>query len=694
MSTTVERPAARRDAVVDRLHGHEVADPYRWLEDVDDPGCAAWLDAQAETFARHAGAWPDRDAWRARLADAAGAGGAAVPVVSPPVWRQGRRFFLRRTPDMQLPALMTAGPGEPPRVLLDPLVLDPSGATTLEGWRPSPCGGLLAYQMARHGDERPLLWVLDVADGGLVDGPLEPGRVTPVAWLPGGTAFCYVDAPGSGLAAGRRLRLHRVGADPAADPVLFSTDLPQLTVTIAPDGRHVMLSASPGATSGNLLWLAEAPGERARELHPALVHDGASDGTRAVLKFAPDGRVLAVTDRGAPFGRLCAVDPADPRPERWRTVIAEEPGSVLADCATLTDPATGELRLLAVRTRHGASELRLHASDGSPLRDVPAPGHGTVARLTAPPDGGPLAWFSYTDHTTPPAVHRVDVRDGSCVPEAPRRPDVRAVVRARPDVRRLTYASADGTPVRMHLIARPGGDGPRPLLLSAYGGFGASTPPAYSPAVAAWVEAGGVYAVASVRGGGEEGTAWHAAGRGRNKPNAVDDFTAAARTLIDGGHTAPDRLAIRGSSHSGFLVAAAVTRHPELYAAAVISDAVTDMVRYHRFGIGRLWTEEFGTADDPEQLAVLLGYSPYHRVRPGTGYPAVLLTCPRTDPRVDSMHTRKMTAALQHATASSRPVLLRCESGVGHGGRSLARWLGLQTDVLAFCAARTGLRLS
>lgn len=696
MSTVAEWPEARRDTVVERLHGHEVTDPYRWLEEVDDPGCAAWLDGQAETFARHAAAWPDRDAWRARLAEAAGAGGAAVPVSAPPVWRRGRRFFLRRTPDMQLPVLMTAGPGEPPRPLLDPLALDPSGTTTLGGWRPSPDGGLLAYQVTHRGDERPRLCVLDVAGGQVVDGPLDPGRQTPVAWLPDGSGFYYIGTPGPGLDAGRRLRLHRLGADPADDPELFATELPQLTVSTSPDGRRLMLSAAPGATSGNLLWLADAPGAADGSLRPVLVHDGTGDGTRAVLKFAPDGRVFAVTDAGAPFGRLCAVDPADPRADHHRTVIAEEEGSVLGDCATLTDAGTAELRLLAVRTRHGLSGLRLHAADGTMLRDVPLPGAGTVERLTAPPEGGPCAWFSYTDYTTPPIVYRVDVRDGSCVPEAP--PEAsRASAGARPDVRQITYESSDGTPVRMHVVAPSGGTGPRPALLTAYGGFGASTPPAYSPAIAAWVEAGGVYAVACVRGGGEGGRAWHAAGSGRNKPNAIADFTAAARALIDGGHTTPGRLAIRGSSHSGFMVAAAVTRRPELYAAAVISDAVTDMVRYHRFGIGRLWTEEFGTADDPGDLAVLLGYSPYHRVRPGTGYPSVLLTCPRTDPRVDSMHTRKMTAALQHAAASSpssRPVLLRCEDDVGHGERSLSRWLALQTDVLAFCAARTGLRLA
>jgi prolyl oligopeptidase len=693
MDATAIAATARRDPTTDLLHGCAVPDPYRWLEDGDATACAAWLAGQDAAFTAAARAWPGRDAFRALLADAAGAGGAATPVASPPVWRRGRRFALRRAPGQRLPVLVTAPPGGAERVLLDPLALDPSGAATLDSWRPSPSGRLLAYQVSRGGDERPLLRVLDTARGTAVGGTLAPGRVTAVAWLPDDSGFYYVDTPGH--VPGRRLRLHRVGVDPAADPVLLTTDLPQMSVTTAPGGRHVMVSAAPGATSGNLLWLAEHPRAPAAGLRPVLVHDGTADGSRAVLRFAPGGRVYAVTDSGAPFGRLCAVDPARPGSAHWREVVAEDPGAVLGDCAPLTDPATGAPVLLLLLSREGAGVLRVHTADGALIADIPAPGPGGVSRLTAPPDGGPAAWCAYSDFTTPPAVYRVDLGARRCVPDpgGPRRADPPAGAR-RPEVRALDYPSHDGVPVRLHLVAPSGADGPLPTLLTAYGGFGASTPPAYSPAAAAWVRAGGAYAVAHVRGGGERGTGWHAAGRGAAKPVAIDDFTAAARWLVEQRWTAPDRLAVRGASHSGLLVAAAVTRRPDLYAAAVCSDAVTDMLRYHRFGQGRLWTEEFGTADDPGMFATLLGYSPYHRVRPGTPYPAVLLTCARTDPRVDSLHTRKLAAALQHATASGadRPVLLRCEDGVGHGLRSLDRWLALQTDVLAFCAAHTGLR--
>ncbi|GAB3209442.1 prolyl oligopeptidase family serine peptidase [Marinactinospora endophytica] len=703
MTHAPSRPSAvaRRDTVTELLHGHTVADPYRWLEDGHSPECAAWLENQERLFAEAAPTWPHRAAWRRLLRDAAGVGSSLSPVSSPPLWRRGRRFLLRHEPGRRLPALMVADPGRPSRVLLDPLDFDADGTTTLDAWRPSPGGDLLAYQTTRKGDERPRLRVLDVATGTPVGASLSPGRSTPVAWLADGTGFFYVSTPEDG--AGRRLRLHRIGADPRHDPILFATDLPQFSVTTSPDGRHLMLSAAPGATSGNLLWLVRLPDHPEEGLEPVPVFDGMSEGTRAALKFAPDGGMYAITDAEAPFGRMCAVAATDPHHRAWRTVVEERAGSVLAACVTLTDPATAQTRLLVSHHRHGLSELRLYTAEGTLLADIAPPGAGHVSRLTAPPEGGASAWFSYTDFTTPPAVHRFDLPERRCVPEPPEgfpaSPDVagdtatvrRGAAGHRPVVEQIVYASHDGTPVRMHLLRPPGGGGPRPTLLTAYGGFGASTPPAYSPAVTAWVRAGGAYATAAVRGGGEEGTDWHAAGSGVNKPNAIADFLSAARWLIDHGRTTPGRLAIRGASHSGFMVAAAITQAPDLFAAAVCSDAVTDMARYQHFGLGHLWTAEFGTVEDPEQCAALLSYSPYHRVRPGTPYPAVLLTCPRHDPRVDSLHTRKMTAALQHATGSGRPVLLRCEPDVGHGARSLDRWLGLQEDVLAFCAAHTGL---
>ncbi|MEV0381469.1 prolyl oligopeptidase family serine peptidase [Nonomuraea sp. NPDC050643] len=692
-------PSPRRAAVIEKLHGRTVADPYRWLEDGDGPECAAWLREQAHLFAESAAAWPGRASWQRLLEDAFG-GEASMP----PVWRGGRRFFLRHSPGRPLPALMVAEPGRPAQVLLDPLDADPSGATTLDSWRPSPSGDLVACQSSYQGDERPRLRVLRVAGRTVVDGPLDPGRKTAVAWLADDSGFFYIGT--SQGRTGRQLRLHRVGADPRHDPVLFTTELPQLTVATSPDGAHLALSASPGATSGNRLWLARVPRHPGERPRPVPVFDGTADNTRAALKFAPGGRIYAITDADAPFGHVCAVHAADPHAKGWRTVIGQRPGSVLAACVTLTDPATGEPYLLTTHNRHGLSRLRLHTADGVLLAQVAAPGDGHISRLTAPPAGGPSAWFTYTDFVTPPTVHRFDLTERRCVPDPgppARTPRARhapgSVAGSRasrpaagPVVEQITYASQDGTPVRLHLIAPPGRTGPCPVLLTAYGGFGACMPPAYSPAIAAWVKAGGAYAIASVRGGGDEGTGWHAAGSGANKPQAIADFLAAARWLIDHRRTTSRQLAIRGGSHSGFMVAAALTQAPELFAAAVCSDSVTDMLRYQHFGLGHLWTAEFGTADDPDQFATLFGYSPYHRVRPGTAYPAILLTCPRTDPRVDSLHTRKMTAALQHATSSGRPVLLRCESGVGHGPRALGRWLALQADVLAFCAAHTGLR--
>jgi prolyl oligopeptidase len=244
----------------------------------------------------------------------------------------------------------------------------------------------------------------------------------------------------------------------------------------------------------------------------------------------------------------------------------------------------------------------------------------------------------------------------------------------------------------MFLILPPGdGQGPRPTILTAYGGFGATAAPAYSPSIISWVLAGGSYAIAGVRGGGECGTGWHAAGSGANKPNAFADFTAAARWLTTHGWTTSEQLAIKGNSHSGLMVAVAITRNPELYAAAVCSGAPTDMLRYTRFGLGQWWINEFGNPENPDQLDTLLSYSPYHRVTPGTAYPAIVLASARHDPRVGAAHTRKFTAALQHATSSSKPILLRTEKGVGHGPRAVSRTVNAEADALAFCATHTGL---
>jgi prolyl oligopeptidase len=378
--------------------------------------------------------------------------------------------------------------------------------------------------------------------------------------------------------------------------------------------------------------------------------------------------------------------------------VAEDPHSVLKAVRRLEDP-DGEPLLVLARTRHAVAEVALHrASDGAFAGAVPLPSAGSLTGLSVadrdtPEQAGRL-WIGHTDLVTPTAVHRFDLTTGETVLETPAPgaidpPEVRTEQRE--------FASADGTTVRMFVITPARGTGPRPAIVTGYGGFGLSREPTYTASALAWVAAGGVYALVSLRGGGEEGEEWHVAGNRANKQNVFDDLHAAAAALVDAGATAPDRLAIMGGSNGGLLVGAALTQRPGLYRAVVCSAPLLDMVRYEQFSLGRTWNDEYGTADNPQELGWLLSYSPYHHVRAGVAYPAVLFTVFESDTRVDPMHSRKMCAALQHATIGdldSRPVLLRRETDVGHGARSVSRTVALATDQLAFLAVHTGLELT
>jgi prolyl oligopeptidase len=365
-------------------------------------------------------------------------------------------------------------------------------------------------------------------------------------------------------------------------------------------------------------------------------------------------------------------------------------GYAILDGAELDRPV-----LLASWTRHAISEISVHdLATGEPLGSLPLPGLGTVGGLSERPEGGHEAWFAYTDNTTPAAIYRYDARTGEVElwERAPGSVDIPDV-----DTQQVAYQSADGTTVRMLVIAgRQQGRAPRPAILTGYGGFGISMTPGYAATVLAWAEAGGVYAIAGLRGGSEEGEDWHRAGMRDRKQCVFDDFHAAAEKLIADGWTTPAQLAISGGSNGGLLVGAALTQRPELFAAVVCSAPLLDMVRYERFGLGETWHDEYGTAADPVQLGWLLSYSPYHHVREGTHYPAVLFTVFDSDTRVDPLHARKMCAALQHADPGSlagRPVLLRRESDVGHGARAVSRSVALGSETLAFAAFHTGLGL-
>ncbi len=708
-------PEAERLDLVDVLHGRSVADPYRWLEDAADPRTEAWSQGQDDLFAEAVATWPGRDRAAARIRDLLGAG-----VVGVPIWRGERRFFVRRRGDQEHAVLHVAAPdgagGVRERTLIDPMELDPSGTTTLDAWQPSKEGHLLAYQLSAGGTEESVLRVMDVATGEDVDGPIDRARYSPVAWVPGGEAFYYVRRlDPAGLPEGeeqyhRRVWLHRLGQPAESDVEIFGAGLDIRSyygVSVSLDGRWLIVSASTGTAPRNDVWIAslEGGGHAAPDLRDLAVGYDANIGAHV----GRDGRLYVATDLDAPRGRLAVTTPADPGPETWKDLLPQDPEAVLEDYALLDGPALGDAPvLLASWTRHAVSEVTAHdLVTGAPRGPVPLPGVGSIGGLIARPEGGHEAWFSYTDHTTVPHVYRVDARalPGSSSPAADGAVSLEASppgVVAVPDVvtRQITYTSRDGTAVRMFVIAPAGAVGPdgtpsapRPTVLYGYGGFGVSLTPGYSASILAWVEAGGVYAVANLRGGSEEGESWHRDGMLGAKQHVFDDFHCAAERLVADGWTTADRLAISGGSNGGLLVGVALTQRPDLYAAVVCSAPLLDMVRYEQFGLGATWNVEYGTAEDPEQLDWLLAYSPYHHVRDGVAYPAVLFTVFDGDTRVDPLHARKMCAALQHATSSDRPVLLRRERDVGHGARALSRTVDLAADTLAFTARWTGLPL-
>jgi prolyl oligopeptidase len=679
----VRYPAAHRLDVVDDLHGTPVPDPYRGLEDAASAATRAWCDAQDQLARAHLDALPGRSFLARRLRE-------LLPgFVDPPAARGERLFFRRRLPDQEHPCYVVREPDGAERVLVDPAALSEDGTITLEAAAPSPDGSRLAYQLAEAGTEVGLLHVMDVDTGDLVDGPVVLGRVGPVAWLPRGDGLFYVRRlPDDALPAGeehfhRRVWRHRVGSPVDTDDLVYGEGRDKRTyygVDVSPDGRWLLVSASVGTEPRNDLLLGDLS---AGELELAEVQAGVDALTSA--EVGHDGRLYLHTNRGAPRWRLAVTDPAAPGYDRWRDLLPET-DAVLEGFA-LTDTA-----VVAVHTRAAVSEVTVHdLATGEPRGKVDLPGLGT-AGVVSRPEGGDDVWIGYTDHVTPHRVlhHRVSAGETSLWADAPGAPDTGRIA-----ARQVFCTSADGTEVPLFVIARDDvapGD-PRPAVLYGYGGFNIPMSPAYASSIVAWAEQGGVYAVACLRGGSELGEEWHRAGMRERKQNVFADFEAAAAWLVAEGWSAPDRLGISGGSNGGLLVGAALTRRPGRYRSVVCSAPLLDMVRYELFGLGETWNDEYGTAADPEELGWLLAYSPYHHVREGAAYPAVLFTVFEGDSRVDTMHARKMCAALQWATTSDHPVLLRRELDVGHGQRSVSRTIDLAVDTMAFHAAELGLAL-
>jgi prolyl oligopeptidase len=649
-------------------------DEYLWLEgDNSDPEAmgrmtpqvAAWTDEQNARTRAWLDHLPGRSTVEAQLRPL-----MEIGAVSAPIARAARYFYSRREGSQDQPVIFCRdGLHGTDRELINPGVLDPSGLLTVEWIAPSFDGRLLAYGTYRKGDENTTLHVLDVDSGAPLPDEI-PDKTQAPDWLPDGSGFVYhnlarADDPYSG-----RICFHRLGTDPAADPVLFRQftrdENEELATTWGPfatlsrDGRWLVLGYWTD-TRSNDLWIADfdrylRTGELQR-VPVAVGEPGQAVGT------VVDGTLFMRTTKGAPRGRIVAVPPADPSPSTWRDVVPQRDDAVIESVSF----AKGLIALTYLR--NASNVVEVFDLTGRSRGVVRQPGIGSSSITTA---GDRIeAFLTFTSFNHPTAIFRVDLERPDAALELWQQPDV-PVDPAAAEVHQVWYRSKDGTRVSMFVVHTRGlrPNGSAPTILNGYGGFNISETPMFLPTLFPWLEAGGVFALPNLRGGGEYGDAWHEAGMLERKQNVFDDFIAAAEWLIAERYTCPDRLAVTGGSNGGLLTGAMITQRPDLVRAAIIAVPLLDMLRYQYFLMARYWVPEYGSAEHPEQAEFLRAYSPYHNVRPGTCYPAVLLTAGEHDTRVHAMHARKMAARLQAATSgdpAERPILLWVDRDAGHG---------------------------
>jgi prolyl oligopeptidase len=678
----------RKDELVETLHGVSVADPYRWLEDGESAEVRAFDEAQNEATRAWLGRLPGRDVLRARVRELLGVGHVGAPVVR--TRAGGRRYFhVRREGAQEQAALYVRdGVDGADRVLVDPAPLSPDGATAIDWWVPSWDGARVAWGVSEAGSEESTLLVRDVATGADLPDRIPHARHATVAWLPGGQAFYYTRYPAPGdVPAGDekyfcRVYRHAIGDDPSRDPLVFGEGRDKLdvpAVLVSPNGRWLVVRVHMGWQKSEL-WLRDLGAPDAPWVPVAT-------GSEAVFEPIPlDDLLYVLTNDGAPRYRLFEVDYAAPARSAWREILREG-DDVLVDVAV----AGGDRRVLVASYLHEASaRIERFARDGAPLGPVPLPVLGS-ASVAATWDGDE-GFVELTSFATPWQVLRFDLESGRTTVW-----DRVGAAFASSDVRvSMMYAtSKDGTRIPMFVVEKAGTprDGGRATVLYGYGGFNIAQTPAFSTRTLLTVERGGVWAVALLRGGGEFGEEWHRAGMLERKQNVFDDLYACAEELIRAGVTRPEKLGVAGGSNGGLLVATAVTQRPELFRSALCLVPLADMLRFHRFRIGRLWTAEYGDPDEPAAFAWLYAYSPYHHVAEGARYPSILLATAESDSRVDPMHSRKMAARLQEAQGDpTRPILLRVESRAGHGaGKPVAKLVEELSDELAFLFAELDL---
>ena len=678
---SIPPPPSRREDVTDTWHGVAVADPYRWLEDGESAETVDWVSAQNDRTRQALDALPHRGTWVERLSAL-----VALPTVQTAQVVGDRLFVLERRAGADQFALVLRSATDaaaPPNVLLDPASFAADAAVAIDWFEADAQGGRVALGLSEGGTEDSTLRVLDVDSGALLPLRIPGTRACSVAWAPDGTGFWYTRYP-DGEQYRRHVRWHAMvdgdGAadaaddDAADDPVVFGPErLPTPEtwpeVAASPDGRWLLVTLMVGWTRYDVVLLDRSTGE----WHDVVVgHDAVSE-----WRFGGDG-LVGRTTLDAPNGRVVTTSLHQPGPQHWRTVVAERPDVVLGEVVP-----TGH-DLVVVSSRNAVDTVERWSSGGERLGVVDGLGVVSVGQVAADRESGRVMLTVSAFHE-PTSVHRLDgTLTTRWCPEPPSPAELPPL-----SVTHTSYPSLDGTEIGLFVVHRADvTPGPEvPTVLNGYGGFAISESPVWMPNLAAWCAQGGVWCIAGLRGGHEHGDAWHRAGRRDQKQNVFDDFHAAGDWLASTGRCAPERLALVGGSNGGLLVGAVLTQRPELARAVWCAVPLLDMVRFPQFHIARLWTDEYGDPDVAEEFGWLHAYSPYHRVRDGERYPAVLFTTAEGDTRVDPLHARKMAAQLQHATSApdERPVLLWQAGRSGHGvGKPAAMRVAEGADVLSF----------
>jgi prolyl oligopeptidase len=700
-STTTTAPAsppkAKVEVVEDNIHGHKISDPYRWMEDSNSPATEEYVREQLAYTRSILDPLPGREQIHQRLKELLSIGTIGTPQIGGKYY-----FYTRREGSQNQPVLLVRESVHgKDRTLVDVNQLAADGTVALDWWFPSEDGKYVAYGTSASGSEESTLRLIETASGKVLPDTIERTRFSSVAWKKDNSGFYYTRHPKKGdVPTGEevyhvKVFYHTLGSDPAKDPLIFgegrkAEDVPQVQLA-DDDDRWLLITVFEGWAKSEMYLQDLKAGTAPVEITSGknFLYNG------EVFK----GKLYILTNEDAPRFHVFVVDAANPKRENWKEIIPQTD-------AVLESGAILDGKIFAQYEKNASSLLKLFALDGKPVSDIPMPTIGSVTGI-----GGKWnrreAFFGFNSFTVPPSVYQVDLGDAGArrVTGATLRPslwdkvDAPGINSSDYEVQQVWFTSKDGTKVPMFVFHKKGLElnGKNPTLLTGYGGFNIIETPSFVAGRYVWLERGGVFAVANLRGGAEFGEDWHRAGMLDKKQNVFDDFISAAEFLIADKITDKDHLAIQGGSNGGLLMGAAFTQRPDLFRAVVCQVPLLDMLRYQDFQIAKLWIPEYGTAEDPKQFEWLYAYSPYHHVKPGTAYPAIMFMTADTDTRVDPMHAKKMAALMQAEAANGqsreRPILLRIEPKAGHGaGKPITKQIEEGTDIYSFLFWQLGVK--